>query len=81
MPNWYDNLLNRAREKTQEKHRWMFNIGAYVWMPPVENPEEERDTAKNVLEKRLKKIEGDASIDTLVDADIKFLPIGEGSRV
>ena len=81
MPNWFDNLLNRPREKTQEKHRWMFNIGAYVWMPPVENPEEEKNKAKDVLEKRLKKIEGDSAIDTLIDADITFLPIGEGNRV
>ena len=80
MANWFDNLLNKQREKTQEKHRWMFNIGAYVWMPPSENPEEEKNTAKGVLEKRLKKIEGDTSIDTLIDAEIKVLSIDDGNR-
>jgi len=81
MPNWFDNFLNKPREKTQQKHRWMFNIGAYVWVPPSENPEEERNIAKDVLEKRLDKIEGDASIDTLIDADIEFPTINNGTRV
>jgi hypothetical protein len=55
-------------------------LKAGVWVPAMKNDEEESETAYKVLSKRLEKITGDASIDTLVDADISFFPMGSGVR-
>jgi len=73
MPNWFNQInFTKLLDRTRKKNRWMFHVRADVWMPPSENQEEEQKTAESVLRTRLKKITGDSSVDTLVDADITF---------
>jgi hypothetical protein len=81
MANWYNQLnLTKLINRTKQKNRWMFHVRADVWVTPSDNPEKEQEIAETVLRKRLGKIEGDASIDTLIDADITFQVPGSGVK-
>jgi hypothetical protein len=68
MANWF----NKKVSQQQSKSRWTFSVGADVWVPEDLDQEREKEVAIEVLRTVLNKVEGDASLHTAIDADIRF---------
>jgi len=68
MSNWYQ----QQKSKKQDYTRYLALIKAEIFLSPTSQEETELETANNILQKVLSKVEGDASFHTGIDSKIRF---------
>ena len=69
MANWWNRNYIHQEQKGSV---WLFNIEASVKISDTEEEERDKNTAQNVLETVLNKVEGDVSVYTAIDSNIQF---------
>jgi len=70
MPNWFKRIQDV--NTLEDKARWLFSVEASVWVPTQIDQEEEKETAKHILSTVLNQVEGDASLHTAIESNVKF---------
>jgi hypothetical protein len=67
MSNWFKKI-----SQEQNKARWSFSVEADVWVPEDMDEESEKQVAHKVLQTVLNQVEGDASLHTAIDSNVRF---------
>ena len=70
--NWYKNTKTAQQQQQNQESRYQASIIADIFVPIMDNPEQELEIAKNVLKSNLNQIEGDASLHTGINSHLNF---------